>query len=64
MLSQSYLKSAILGHVGDGNFHALIIIDPNRPEDMQEAERLNHCIVQDASQCRWNLHGRARGRDA
>ena len=48
LLSQSYLKSAILGHVGDGNFHALIIIDPNRPEDMQEAERLNHCIVQDA----------------
>jgi D-lactate dehydrogenase (cytochrome) len=48
MLSQSYLKSAILGHVGDGNYHALIIIDPNRPEDMQEAERLNHCIVQDA----------------
>ncbi|MDP3620300.1 MAG: FAD-linked oxidase C-terminal domain-containing protein [Polynucleobacter sp.] len=48
LLSQSYLKSAILGHVGDGNFHALIIIDPNRVEDMQEAERLNHCIVQDA----------------
>jgi D-lactate dehydrogenase (cytochrome) len=48
MLSQSYLKSAILGHVGDGNYHALIIIDPNRPEDMKEAERLNHCIVQDA----------------
>lgn len=48
LLSQSYLKSAILGHVGDGNFHALIIIDPNRPEDMAEAERLNHCIVQDA----------------
>lgn len=48
MLSQSYLKSAILGHVGDGNFHALIIIDPNRPEDMVEAERLNHSIVQDA----------------
>jgi D-lactate dehydrogenase (cytochrome) len=48
MLSQSYLKSAILGHVGDGNFHALIIIDPNRPEDMAEAERLNHGIVQDA----------------
>lgn len=48
LLSQSNLKSAILGHVGDGNFHALIIIDPNRVEDMQEAERLNHCIVQDA----------------
>ncbi len=34
--------------MGDGNFHALIIIDPNRPEDMAEAERLNHGIVQDA----------------
>ncbi len=48
MLNQSYLKSTILGHVGDGNFHALIIIDPNRNEDIQEAERLNRLIVQDA----------------
>ena len=47
-LNQSRLKSAILGHVGDGNFHALILIDPNKPEDMQEAERLNGLIVQEA----------------
>jgi D-lactate dehydrogenase (cytochrome) len=48
LLKQSRLKSAILGHVGDGNFHALISIDPNKPEDMVEAERLNGLIVQEA----------------
>ncbi len=46
-LKQSHLKSAILGHVGDGNFHALILIDPHIPEDMREAERLNGLIVQE-----------------
>jgi len=48
LLKQSHLKSAILGHVGDGNFHALISIDPNKPEDMVEAERLNGLIVQES----------------
>jgi D-lactate dehydrogenase (cytochrome) len=44
-LKSSPLKSALLGHVGDGNFHALISIDPSSPEDMAEAERLNALIV-------------------
>ena len=48
VLGYSYLRSAILGHVGDGNFHALISIDPEKPEDMMEAERLNGLIVQQA----------------
>ena len=48
ILQDSHLRSAILGHVGDGNFHALISIDPERPEDMVEAERLNSLIVQQA----------------
>ena len=33
--------------MGDGNFHALILIDPHIPEDMREAERLNGLIVQE-----------------
>ncbi len=48
ILQQSRLRSAILGHVGDGNFHALISIDPEKPEDMVAAERLNGLIVQEA----------------
>jgi D-lactate dehydrogenase (cytochrome) len=44
-LKTSQLKTAVLGHVGDGNFHVLISIDPNKPEDLIEAERLNSLIV-------------------
>ena len=46
LLDKSYLINAILGHVGDGNFHVLIATDPNKPEDMAEAERLNKAIVE------------------
>lgn len=49
-LKTSRLKSAVLGHVGDGNFHALISIDPSKPEDMIEAERLNALIVHEGLQ--------------
>ena len=29
----------IVGHVGDGNFHVLILIDPDDPDELAEAER-------------------------
>lgn len=32
-LSDSNLRSTIVGHVGDGNFHALILFDPEREFD-------------------------------
>lgn len=47
-LVQATLPSAIVGHVGDGNFHVQILIDPNRPEEREEAEALNHRLVQRA----------------
>ena len=43
--SASPLPAPILGHVGDGNFHCAILADPNRPEEIEEAERLNRRIV-------------------
>jgi D-lactate dehydrogenase (cytochrome) len=42
---QSFLPAPILGHVGDGNFHCAILADTSRPEELQEAERLNERIV-------------------
>jgi D-lactate dehydrogenase (cytochrome) len=42
------LPCPIVGHVGDGNFHVAILVDPNKPEELEEAERLNHRIVQRA----------------
>ena len=44
-LEKSAVPAAILGHVGDGNFHVVFSIDPNAPEEMQEVERLNRRLV-------------------
>ena len=44
-LQGSYLPAPIFGHVGDGNFHVCLLLDPNKPEERVEAERLNHAIV-------------------
>jgi D-lactate dehydrogenase (cytochrome) len=44
----SPLPCPIVGHVGDGNFHVAMLIDPEKPEELQEAERLNRRVVQRA----------------
>ncbi len=47
-LQVATLPATILGHVGDGNFHVIFAIDPNKPEDMVEAEALNAKLVERA----------------
>jgi D-lactate dehydrogenase (cytochrome) len=44
-LAQSPIPSALVGHVGDGNFHLVFMIDPNRAEEVAEASRLNDRMV-------------------
>jgi len=44
----SSLPAPILGHVGDGNFHCAILVDPASEAEMEEAERLNRRIVERA----------------
>ncbi|WP_163100244.1 FAD-binding oxidoreductase [Peribacillus alkalitolerans] len=39
------LPGGIVGHVGDGNFHVLLMIDLNNPEELNRAEELNELIV-------------------
>ncbi|GAB2540316.1 FAD-binding oxidoreductase [Simplicispira piscis] len=41
----SGLPYFLVGHVGDGNFHFGYLIDPNRPEERERAEALNHTLV-------------------
>jgi D-lactate dehydrogenase (cytochrome) len=47
-LKSSFLMAPIVGHVGDGNFHLTIILDPGDPKEVAEAERLNERLVQRA----------------
>ncbi|MCW5730487.1 MAG: FAD-binding protein [Alphaproteobacteria bacterium] len=44
-LDESQLYSAIVGHVGDGNFHIAFVLDRDDPAEMAEAERLNERLV-------------------
>ena len=44
-LANSPIPSAMVGHVGDGNFHLVFMIDPRRPEEIAEAGRLNDRMV-------------------
>jgi D-lactate dehydrogenase (cytochrome) len=36
---------SLVGHAGDGNFHLIYVIDPERPEEIDEARRLNERLV-------------------
>ena len=44
-LQHTTIPIALFGHVGDGNFHLAIVVDPNNPADIAEAERVNHNVV-------------------
>jgi D-lactate dehydrogenase (cytochrome) len=41
----SGLAYFLVGHVGDGNFHFGYLLDPDKPEEREIAERLNHQLV-------------------
>jgi D-lactate dehydrogenase (cytochrome) len=47
-LMAASIPAPIVGHVGDGNFHVVFVIDPNRPEELAEAEALNERLVERA----------------
>jgi D-lactate dehydrogenase (cytochrome) len=37
--------AALVGHVGDGNFHMVYVIDPESPAEMAEVARLNERLI-------------------
>jgi D-lactate dehydrogenase (cytochrome) len=39
-IAASPIPGPILGHVGDGNFHAILLVDPGIPSELDEAKRL------------------------
>ena len=47
-IDESFLLAPLVGHVGDGNFHLVFLVDPERPEEIREAQRLNDRLVERA----------------
>lgn len=45
LMDASPLQCMILGHVGDGNFHGVVLVDPDSPQEIEAAERLSDAIV-------------------
>jgi D-lactate dehydrogenase (cytochrome) len=47
-VSESTLAAPVFGHVGDGNFHVVVVIDRDDPADLAQAQELSRRIVDDA----------------
>lgn len=47
-LVSSPLAAPIVGHVGDGNFHLVLLVDRDNPEEIEEAERIHTRLVERA----------------
>jgi D-lactate dehydrogenase (cytochrome) len=45
ILESATFPAMVFGHVGDGNFHALLVVDPSDAAELALAERLNEQIV-------------------
>ena len=44
-LAQSSIVAPMVGHVGDGNFHLIMLVDPDNPNELAEAQRIHDRMV-------------------
>jgi D-lactate dehydrogenase (cytochrome) len=44
-LAKASFQATIVGHVGDGNFHVLCVLDPTDPSQMDEGARFSERTV-------------------
>ena len=47
-VAETGLLAPIVGHVGDGNFHLTILIDPDDPAELEQAKAVNKRLVRRA----------------
>ena len=47
-IAETGLVVPIVGHVGDGNFHLVFLVDPDRPDELRKAEWVNERMVRRA----------------
>ena len=47
-IAESPIPGPILGHAGDGNFHAILLVEPDNPAELQAAKALSGRMVERA----------------
>lgn len=47
-IAQVSIPIALFGHVGDGNFHLVVLVDPENPQEMSEAAWISERVVERA----------------
>ena len=47
-IDQVHIPIALFGHVGDGNFHLVVLVDRDNPQDMAEAAWISERVVERA----------------
>ncbi|WP_251551634.1 FAD-binding oxidoreductase [Neobacillus muris] len=45
VIDETGLNGGILGHVGDGNYHVILMINPGDPNELAKAEKINAQLV-------------------
>lgn len=45
LVHSTSIPATMLGHVGDGNFHVVFVIDPGSPSELQEVMEFSHQIA-------------------
>ena len=47
-IEASNISGPIVGHLGDGNFHAILLVDPKNQDDLNQAKILSNAMTQRA----------------
>jgi D-lactate dehydrogenase (cytochrome) len=64
-IERSGLVAPLVGHVGDGNFHLLLLADPDKPEEIERAHEFSQRLVERALKMEGTCtgeHGVGRGK--
>ena len=56
-IESSGLLAPVFGHVGDGNFHCLLLVDPNDRGEVQRAEEVSARLIERAIRCEGTCTG-------